>query len=92
MCLAGARRAQEDDVLLAGEEVELSEVQDRGLLDRALKAEVELLQRLARREARGFDAALPAVAVAAVGLGLQQRRGELLIAPFLAASAVGELR
>ena len=56
-----------------------------------LEGEVELLERLARREARGLDAGLAAVAVAAVGLGLQQRRGELLIAPFLGAGAVGEL-
>jgi hypothetical protein len=48
------------------EEVELAEVQDRGLLDRALEAEVELLERLARGEARGLDPCLAAVAVAAV--------------------------
>jgi hypothetical protein len=70
----------------------LSEVQDRGLLDRALKGELELLQGLAWREARGLDAGLAAVAVAAVGLGLQQRSGEVLIAPLLGAGAVGELR
>jgi hypothetical protein len=34
---------------------------------------------------------LAAVAVAAVDLGLQQGRGELLIAPLLGAGAVGEL-
>ena len=56
-----------------------------------LEGEVELLQRLARREPGGLDAGLAAVAVAAVGLGLQQRGGELLIAPFLGAGAVGEL-
>ena len=89
--LAGAGRAEQDDVLFAGEEVELAEVQDRGLLDRALEAEVELLQRLSGWEAGGLDPALAAVAVAAVGLGLQQRGGELLVAPFLAAGAVGEL-
>ena len=56
-----------------------------------LEAEVELLQRLAGGEARGLDPGLAAVAVAAVGLGLQQRGGELLVAPFLGAGAVGEL-
>ena len=56
-----------------------------------LEGEVELLERLARREPRGLDPGLAAVAVAAVGLGLQQRGGELLIAPFLGAGAVGEL-
>jgi hypothetical protein len=68
---AGSRGPEQDDVLFAGEEVELAEVQDGGLLDRALEAEVELLQRLARGEARGLDAGLAAVAVAAVDLGLQ---------------------
>jgi hypothetical protein len=69
--LAGSRRAKQDDVLFAGEKVELAEVQDRGLFDRALKGEVELLQRLARREPRGLDPCLAAVTVAAVDLGLQ---------------------
>ena len=91
MRLAGARRAEQDDVLAAGEEVELAEVQDGGLLDRALEAVVELLQRLARGKPRGLDAGLAAVAVATVGLGLEQRCGELLIAPFLRPRAVGEL-
>ena len=89
--LAGAGRAEQDDVLFAGEEVELAEVQDGVARDRGLEGEVELLERLARREPRGLDAGLAAVAVAAVGLGLEQRRGELLIAPFLGAGAVGEL-
>ena len=91
MGLAGAGRAEQDDVLAAGEEVELAEVQDGVARDRGLEGEVELLERLARREPRGLDPGLAAVAVAAVGLGLQQRRGEVLIAPFLLAGAVGEL-
>jgi hypothetical protein len=66
-------------------------MQDGVARDRRLKGEVELLERLARREARGLDPGLAALAVAAVGLGLEQRRGELLIAPFLRAGAVGEL-
>jgi hypothetical protein len=89
--LAGAGRPQQDDVLFAGDEVELAEVQDGVARDRGLKGEVELLERLARREPRRLDPGLAAVAVAAVGLGLQERRGELLIAPFLLAGAVGEL-
>ena len=59
--------------------------------DRGLEGEVELLERLAGREPGGLDPGLAAVAVAAVDLGLQQRRGELLIAPLLGAGAVGEL-
>ena len=89
--LAGAGRAEQDDVLLAGEEVELAEMQDGVALEAGLEGEVELLQRLARGEPRGLDPGLAAVAVAAVGLGLQQRGGELLVAPLLRAGAVGEL-
>ena len=44
--LAGAGRAEQDDVLFAGEEVELAEVQDGGARDRCLEGEVELLERL----------------------------------------------
>ena len=58
MGLAGAGRAEQDDVLAAVQEVELAEVNDRGLLDRALEGEVELLQRLVRGEARGLDPCL----------------------------------
>jgi hypothetical protein len=89
--LAGAGRPEQHDVLFAGEEVELAEMQDGVARDRGLEGEVELLERLARREPRCLDAGLAAVAVAAVGLGLEQRRGEVLIAPLLLAGAVGEL-
>jgi hypothetical protein len=89
--LAGARWAQQDDVIFAGQEVQLAEVQDGVAADGGLEGEVEPLDRLARREAGGLDACLAAVAVAAVGLGLQKRGGELLIGPLLFAGAVGEL-
>src|SRR4051794_170266 len=89
--LAGAGRAQQDHVLLAGQEVELPEVQHAVAADRRLEAEVELLQGLSGREAGRLDAALAAVAVAAVDLGLEQRGGELLKAPLLLAGAAGEL-
>jgi hypothetical protein len=72
-------------------EVELAEVQDCVAADRGLEGEVELLQGLSGGEAGGFDAALAAVAVAAVGLGLQERGGELLKAPLLGSGAIGEL-
>jgi hypothetical protein len=71
VCLAGAGRAEQDDVLLAGEEVELTEMQDRVALEACLEREVELLQGLARGEPRGLDPRLPAVRIAGVGLGLQ---------------------
>jgi hypothetical protein len=84
-------RAEQHDVLAAVKEVQLAEVQDSVALERGLEGEVELLDRLARRKPRGLDAALAAVAVAAVGLGLEQGGGELLKRPFLGAGAVGEL-
>jgi len=67
--LAGAGRAQEDHVLARVQEVELAEVLDDCLLDRALEGEVELLERLAGGEAGGLDAALAAVTVTRRDLG-----------------------
>src|SRR5688572_902608 len=58
VCLAGAGRAQEDDVLPGVEEVELAEVLDHLAADRALEGEVELLERLAGGEAGRLDPAL----------------------------------
>src|SRR4051812_33984296 len=69
-------RAEQDHVLPGVQEVELPEVFDDGLLDRALEGEVELLQGLAGREPGGLDPALAAVAVAGGDLGRQQRLGE----------------
>jgi len=51
------------------QEVELAEVLDDLLLNRALEGEVELLERLACREARRLDACLAAVGVARGDLG-----------------------
>ncbi len=90
--LAGAGRSEQDDVLATVQEVELAEVQDRFAAQAALEGEVELLEGLAGGEAGGLDAGLAAVAVAAVGLSLEQRGGELLIAPLFGAGPVGELR
>jgi hypothetical protein len=55
VCLAGAGRAQQHDVLLAGQEVQLGEVQHGVLGDRGLEGEVEFLDRLARGEPGGLD-------------------------------------
>ena len=63
--LAGPGRAEQHDVLARVEEVELAEVLDHLALDRALEAEVELLERLAGGEAGGLDPALAAVALPA---------------------------
>jgi hypothetical protein len=91
MGLAGAGRTEQDDVLAAGQEVELAEVQDGVLVDRALEAVVELLQRLSGRQPGGLDAGLAAVAVAAVDPGLEQDGRELLVAPLLRPRTVREL-
>jgi hypothetical protein len=88
--LAGPWGPEQDDVLFAGEEVELAEVLDQRLLDRALEGEVELLERLAGGEPRGLDAALAAVRFARAVLGRQQRFSEAFIAPVLGAGALGE--
>ena len=50
MCLADAGRAKEDDVLLALQEAELVKRVDLLPLDRGLEAEVEVRERLDRRE------------------------------------------
>src|SRR5262249_15168341 len=91
MRLAGPRRAQEDDVVLRGEEIELAQVQDERLLDRALEAEVELLGRLAGGEAGLLDSALAAVRVSRCDLGRKKGLGEALVAPLLGAGALGRL-
>src|SRR3954452_3923596 len=67
-------------------------MQDGLASDRGLEGEVELVERFAGGEAGGLDAGLAAVAVTAVDLRLEQRRGELLVAPFLGTGAVGEFR
>jgi hypothetical protein len=74
------------------QEVELPEILDHLLLHRALEGEVELLERLAGREAGGLDPALAAVALARGDLGRQQRLAEALVAPVLLARPLGELR
>jgi hypothetical protein len=70
--LAGAGRAEQDDVLFAVQEVELAEMLDQRLLDRVLEGEVELLERLSGGEPRGLDATL-----AAMRLPGWERRSEL---------------
>src|SRR5688572_18919440 len=63
MCLAGPGRAEQHDVLLGVQEVELAEVLDDLALDRALEGEVELLERLSGGKARRLDPVLAAVAL-----------------------------
>ena len=89
--LAGAGRAEQDDVLFAGEEVELAEVLDDGLLDRALEGEVELLERLVRGEPGGLDALAAARGLREEVSVESSACGEALVAPFLAAGPLGQL-
>jgi len=74
------------------QEVQLAQVLDDLLLDRALEGEVELLERLARPEASGLDARLAAVALASADLGREHRLEEALMRPGLLAGALGEPR
>jgi hypothetical protein len=90
--LAGAGRAQQHDVLLGVQEVELAEVFDHLALDRALEGEVELLERLSGGQAGGLDARFAAVRLARCDLGGEQRLGEALVAPVLLARSIGQLR
>ena len=92
MRLAGAGWAQEDDVFLGREEVELPQVEHERLLRRALEGEVELLERLALREASRLAPRLATVRVSGCLLGLKQRLGEALVAPLLLPRPLGELR
>ena len=90
VCLAGARRPEQDYVLAGVQEVELAEVLDHLLLDAALEGEVELLECLSGGEPGDFDPVLPAVAVADGDLRCEQGLQELLIAPGLLPGPVGQ--
>ena len=56
--------AEQDHVLFGVQEVDLAEVLNDLLFNRAPEGEVELLQRLAGGEPGGLDPALPAVGLA----------------------------
>ena len=79
-CRLAAQGGQAGSVVFGGEEVELSEVLDHGLLHRALEGEVELLQRFTSGEPGGLDSPLTAVALAGGDLGASGL-GEPFIAP-----------
>ena len=88
--LAGAGRAEEHHVLLAGDEVQRAEVGDQVSLQAAGVVEVELLQRLAGREPGGADPALTAVGLPGGDLALQAGDEELLVGPGLRPGPFGE--
>ena len=90
--LAGARWSQEDDVLGLGQEVELGEVGDDLALDARLDREVEVVERLCRREAGGLHPGRPAVAVARADLLGEDRREIRLVVPALVAGPGGKPR
>jgi hypothetical protein len=69
--LAGPRRAEEDDVVAGGDEVQGAQVRDDVALQAAGVVVVELLQALARGEPRGADAPLAAVGLSGGDLALQ---------------------
>jgi hypothetical protein len=90
--LAGSGRAEEDHVLLAGDEVQGAQVGDQVAFEAAGVVEVELLQGLAGREPGGADPALTAVGLPGGDLALQARGQELLVGPGLGPGPVGQPR
>ena len=90
MRFAGAGRAEEDHVLLAGDEVQGAEVGDQVPFQPAGVVEVELLQALAGREPGGPDPAFAAVGVAGGDLALQAGGQILLMGPGLGPGPLGQ--
>ena len=88
--LAGAGRAEEDHVVLGGDEVQGAQVGDQVAFEAAGVVEVELLEGLTGREPCGADAALTAVGLAGGDLALQARGQELLVGPGLLPGAFGQ--
>jgi hypothetical protein len=81
---------EEDGVVLAGDEVEGAEMRDDVALEPTCVVEVELLDRLAGREAGGADAAFAAVVLPRGDLALQAGGEELLMRPVFRSRAFGE--
>jgi hypothetical protein len=88
--LAGAGWAEEDHVLLGGDEVEGAQVCDQVAGQTAGVVEVELFQALAGRESRRSDPALAAVGVAGGDFALQAGNQVLLVRPRLRAGSFGQ--
>ena len=91
--LAGPGRAEQDDVVSGGEEVELAEVQDERLLARErwkLKSNSSSVLRAGKRA--GLIRPSPPCASREATSVAQQRLGEALVAPLLGACALGQLR
>jgi hypothetical protein len=90
MRLAGPGRAEEHHVLPRGDEVQGAQVRDDRSSEAAGVVEVELLQRLAGREAGVADAALAAVGLTRGDLALQAGSQELLVGPALSPGPLGQ--
>src|SRR6266508_701446 len=88
--LAGPWWAEEDHILPCGDEVQRAEVGDLVAFQGSGVVIVELLQRLAGREACLADAALAAVGLSGGDLALQAGGQELLVGPALGAGAFGQ--
>jgi hypothetical protein len=74
MGLPGSGWAEEDHILLAGDEVQGGEVGDQVAFQSTSMIKVELLDAFAGREPRGPDAVFAAVGVAGGDLALQAGR------------------
>ena len=72
MCLADSGWPEQDDVLLAFEEAELVQTLDLLAMDRRLKREVKLLERLDRRQSRRAHRRLHTTVVAQSDLSVEQ--------------------
>jgi hypothetical protein len=90
MGFAGAGWAEEDHVLLAGDEVEGGEVGDQVAFQPTSMIKVELFDAFAGREPGGPDPVFAAVGVAGGDLTLQAGRQVFLMAPRFVAGPVGE--
>jgi hypothetical protein len=88
--LTGAGRAEEDDVVAGGGEVQGAQVRDDLAFEAAGVVEVELFQRLAGREPGSADAAFSAVGLAGGDLALQAGGQELLMTPGFGTGPLGE--
>jgi hypothetical protein len=81
MGFAGAGWAEEDDVLLAGDEVESAQMHDLVAFQAAGVVEVELLDAFAGGEPGGPDSAFAAVGIAGGDFSLQAGCEVFLVRP-----------
>src|SRR4029450_8646614 len=90
MGFAGAGWAEEDHVLLAGDEVQGGQMHDLVAFQAASVIEVELFDAFAGREPGSPDPAFAAVSVPGSDLTLQTSRQVFLMAPRFGAGPLGE--